>query len=87
MIADEISTNAEESSLPVALTSEHVHETSTLPAALNTKHVHETSTLPAALNSEHVHENLHPDNLTLININNFKININYDICNVSEIGK
>ena len=57
MIADETSTNAEESSLP------------------------------AALNSEHVHENLHPDNLTLININNFKININYDICNVSEIGK
>ena len=87
MIAVETSTNAEESSLPVAFNSEHVHETSTLPAALNTKHVHETSTLPAALNSEHVHENLHPDNLTLININNFKININYDICNVSEIGK
>ncbi len=50
--------------------------------------VHKPSTLPAvASNIPHVHSNLHPDNLTLININNFKININFDICNVSQIGR
>ncbi|XP_023348344.1 uncharacterized protein LOC111717058 [Eurytemora carolleeae] len=49
--------------------------------------VHKPSTLPAvASNIPHVHSNLHPDNITLININNFKININFDICNVSQIG-
>ncbi|XP_023334734.1 uncharacterized protein LOC111706174 isoform X1 [Eurytemora carolleeae] len=48
--------------------------------------VHEPPTLPVASNIPHVHPNLHPDNLTLINITNFKININYDICNVSQIG-
>ena len=50
--------------------------------------VHKPSTLPAvASNIPHVHSNLHPDNLTLININNFKININFDICNVSQLGR
>ncbi|XP_023336877.1 uncharacterized protein LOC111707921 [Eurytemora carolleeae] len=49
--------------------------------------VHEPSTLPVvASNIPHVHSNLHPDNLILINISNFKININFDICNVSQIG-
>jgi len=50
--------------------------------------VHEPSTLPVvASNIPHVHSNLHPDNLILINISNFKININFDICNVSQIGR
>ena len=50
--------------------------------------VHEPSTLTVvASNIPHVHSNLHPDNLTLINITNFKININFDICNVSQIGR
>ncbi|XP_023330623.1 beta-1,3-galactosyltransferase 1 isoform X2 [Eurytemora carolleeae] len=46
----------------------------------------EPPTVHVASNVPHVHANLHPDNLTLIDIKNFKLNINQDICNVSEIG-
>ena len=46
----------------------------------------QSSTVHVASNVPHVHADLHPDNLTLIDIKNFKLNINQDICNVSEIG-
>jgi len=34
----------------------------------------------------HPHENLHPDNLTLIDIHPFTMEINQDICNISNIA-
>ena len=45
------------------------------------------TTVPPAPSVLHVHKDLHPPNLTLIDIQNFKLNINQDICNVSSLGK
>ena len=46
-----------------------------------------STTIEPSENVPHVHENLHPSNLTLINIKNFRFLINQDICNISQIGK
>ncbi|XP_023337865.1 beta-1,3-galactosyltransferase 2 isoform X2 [Eurytemora carolleeae] len=44
-----------------------------------------STTIEPSENVPHVHENLHPSNLTLINIKNFRFLINQDICNISQI--
>ena len=41
---------------------------------------------PPMANVPHYHENLHPPNLQLINITDFNIIINTDICNVTDIA-
>ena len=41
---------------------------------------------PPKVDVPHYHENLHPPNLQLINITDFNIIINTDICNVTDIA-